>query len=137
MNGTYHNYAYYRDQKKLSDYQISQLTGVTRSTISDWKHGRHQPQTKTLKKIADFLGIEVNAFYNTVPDFIAYPDEPSKSMILESNPVRPEALYSRTTMYGVRLAGGKYIELSRECYEDLQSAIDIFIESWLKSKKLI
>lgn len=134
MNGTYQNYSYYRDKKQLSDYQVSQLSGVTRSTISDWKHGRHQPQMKTLQKIADFLDVDVNAFYNSPPDILVQAPD-GTAMIVEA--ARPQPLFSRTTMYGVKLADGRYIELPAQLYEDLQTAIDIYIESWLKSKKLI
>lgn len=136
MNGTYQNYSYYRDQKGLSDYQISQYTGVTRSTISDWKHERHQPQLKTLQKIADFLGVEVNAFYNSVPDYIVQKTERNPEYFIETA-TQTAPIYSKSMVYGVRLPDGQICELSKEEHEDLQTAIDIFIESWLRSKKLI
>ncbi len=137
MNGTYHNYSFYRDQKGLTDYHISQQTGVTRSTISDWKHGRHQPQAKTLQKIADYLNVEVNAFYNSVPDYTVHTTTKEPDVLIESDVRRASPLYSKSMFYGVRLPDGRTCELSKEDHEDLQAAVDIFIESWLKSKKLI
>lgn len=44
----------------LSAYKVSKLTGVTQSTLSDWKRGRSTPKTDTLQKIADYFGVSVD-----------------------------------------------------------------------------
>ena len=55
----YSVYAELRDKKGLSDYAVAKETGVGRSTLSDWKTGKHEPNTDNLIKIASFLGVSV------------------------------------------------------------------------------
>lgn len=52
------------DKKGVSPYRISQETGITQSTFSDWKNGRSVPKQDKLKKIADFFGVDVAYFYD-------------------------------------------------------------------------
>ena len=47
-------------EKGLTAYRISKETGVTQSTLSDWKRGRSTPKTENMKKIADFLNVSVD-----------------------------------------------------------------------------
>lgn len=44
----------------ISAYKVSKETGITQSTLSDWKRGRSTPKTDTMKKIADYFGVTVN-----------------------------------------------------------------------------
>ena len=46
-------------EKGLTAYRVSKETGVTQSTLSDWKRGRSTPKTDNMKKIADFLNVSV------------------------------------------------------------------------------
>ena len=41
-------------------YNVSKETGVTQSTLSDWKRGRSTPKTENMKKLADYFGITVD-----------------------------------------------------------------------------
>lgn len=43
----------------LTAYKVSKETGITQSTLSDWKRGRSTPKTENMKKIADYLGVTV------------------------------------------------------------------------------
>jgi len=56
----YQNYTRLRDERNLSDYAVSQHTGIPRSTFTDWKSGRSAPKMEKLIKIADFLGVTVD-----------------------------------------------------------------------------
>ena len=126
----YENYAKMRDEQGFSDYQISKEIGVSRSVFSDWKSGRHNPSKKSRAKISKVLNLPpVDYFFSS--------DRGDYFVETKNNIKRPEALYSRTAAYCVQLANGKYCELSKENYEKLQEDIDIYIESWLKSKKLV
>lgn len=58
-NKTYENYCLIRDKKGYKDSEIATGSGVTKSTLSDWKAGRYTPKTEKLQKIADFLGVSV------------------------------------------------------------------------------
>lgn len=51
-----------REEKGFTDYKVSELTGIPKSTFSDWKSGRSVPKTEKLKKIADCFGVTVDYF---------------------------------------------------------------------------
>lgn len=41
-------------------YQVAKATGVSQSTLSDWKLGKTTPRNPTLKKLADHYGVSVS-----------------------------------------------------------------------------
>ena len=47
-------------QHGVTAYKVSKETGVTQSTLSDWKRGRSTPKTDNMKKIADYFGVSVD-----------------------------------------------------------------------------
>ena len=44
----------------VTPYKVSKETGVTQSTLSDWKRGRSTPKSDNMKKIADYFGVTVD-----------------------------------------------------------------------------
>lgn len=52
----YVKYAEIRDLKGLKDNQVANISGICRSTFSDWKAGRSTPKVDKLDKIALALG---------------------------------------------------------------------------------
>lgn len=44
----------------VSSYKVSKDTGVTQTSLSNWKTGRSTPTTKTLQRIADYFGVTVD-----------------------------------------------------------------------------
>ena len=56
----YKNYEALKEAKGVTDYRVSEETGISRSTLSDWKSGAHTPNTENLKKIAAYFGIPVD-----------------------------------------------------------------------------
>lgn len=47
-------------ENNLTAYRVSKDTGVTQTTLSDWKTGRATPKTVTLQKIADYFGVSLD-----------------------------------------------------------------------------
>lgn len=47
-------------ERGITAYKVSKETGVTQSTLSDWKRGRSTPKTDNMKKIADYFGVTVD-----------------------------------------------------------------------------
>lgn len=47
-------------QHGITAYKVSKETGITQSTLSDWKRGRSTPKTDNMKKIADYFGVSVD-----------------------------------------------------------------------------
>ena len=55
----YERYVQLRDEKGVTDYKVSEETGITKSTFSDWKSGRSKPKVDKLKIIADYFGVSI------------------------------------------------------------------------------
>lgn len=53
-----------RENKKISVYRLSQITGISQGHISDLENGRNQPTIETLRKILVPLGITLSEFFN-------------------------------------------------------------------------
>lgn len=58
----YANYAAIRDKRGLTDAQVAKKTGLTQSTLSDWKAGRYTPAFGNIVKIAECLRVSANRF---------------------------------------------------------------------------
>ena len=58
----YARYVVLRDKKGVTDYKVSEETGITKSTFSDWKSGRSSPKVDKLKKLADYFGVSIEYF---------------------------------------------------------------------------
>lgn len=52
---TYKEYAEHRDANGMTDYKMSVLTGITKSTFSAWRHGKMTPKVESMLKIAKVL----------------------------------------------------------------------------------
>lgn len=52
----YENYEKILKEKGMTTYQVCMGTGISQTTISDWKKGRSKPKVDKLIKIAKFLG---------------------------------------------------------------------------------
>ena len=53
----YQRYSSIRDRKGLTDYKVSQLTGLAPSTISEWKTENATPKTDSVVALAGALGV--------------------------------------------------------------------------------
>ena len=59
-----HNvYAELRDTRGLSDYRVSKDTHISKSTLSEWKQGKRQPEYATIEKLARYFEVPVESFY--------------------------------------------------------------------------
>lgn len=58
----YEKYVKLRDEKGVTDYRVSVETGVTKSTLTDWKTGRSRPKVDKLKAIADYFSVPLEYF---------------------------------------------------------------------------
>lgn len=58
----YAKYCQLRDERKLTDYRVSEATGIGRSTFADWKSGRSKPKLEKLQKIAEYFGVSIEYF---------------------------------------------------------------------------
>lgn len=43
----------------VTAYKVSKATGISQSSLSDWKLGKITPKTENMKKIADYFGVSL------------------------------------------------------------------------------
>ncbi len=48
------------EEKGLTAYKVAKATGLSTSTLSNWKMGRYVPKLEKLQKIAIYLGVSVD-----------------------------------------------------------------------------
>ncbi len=46
----------------VTPYQVSKATGISQSTLSDWKTGRAKPKADKLLQLAEYFGVTVDYF---------------------------------------------------------------------------
>lgn len=59
---SYEVFRYLMYKKDVKKADVIRATGVTRPVLVDWEHGRREPSLKTLRRLADYFGIEVTEF---------------------------------------------------------------------------
>ena len=66
---------YFRTSHKLSQDQLSDLSGINISTIRKYETGERNPKPDQLLKIADALGVSINTFLDfdikTISDLLS------------------------------------------------------------------
>lgn len=60
----YEKFAELLCQKGITPYRVFKETGVSQTTLSDWKKGKSVPKIDKLQKIADYLEVPVGYFLN-------------------------------------------------------------------------
>lgn len=56
----YKNYEKIRDAHGYTDYRVAKETGISTSTLSEWKANISKPKVDKLLKIADLFGVTVD-----------------------------------------------------------------------------
>ena len=51
-----------REGKKITDYRVSQDTGIPKTTIESW-HPETKIRADNLKKLADYFGVSIEYFF--------------------------------------------------------------------------
>lgn len=135
MYKTYENYRFYRERLGLSDYAVSKLANVTTSTLSDWKTGKHHPNYKSIEKIAKALDINPDALYSDIPkDDSVSSDNTFRSG--EKAQMSGTETFMRQAITMVFMQNYDLTStLTQEEFDELKSAVEIYIESWIKAKK--
>ena len=58
----YEKYQKLKDGRGVTDYRVSEATGIPRSTFSEWKRGTYVPKIEKIIKIAKFFDVPVDYF---------------------------------------------------------------------------
>lgn len=75
---------YYRNQKKWSEYQLAEKSGLTQSTISSWYRKNMLPSISSLEKICNAFEITLSEFFAFEEDNFALTDV-QKKLLTETN----------------------------------------------------
>lgn len=59
---TYSRYAGLRDKRNMRDADVSKSTGISKSTISDWKNGKCIPKWDKMMCIAELFEMPIGVF---------------------------------------------------------------------------
>lgn len=46
--------------KGVTAYRVSKDTGVTQTSLSNWKNGKSEPSNENIKKLADYFGVSID-----------------------------------------------------------------------------
>lgn len=58
----YERYKELRDERNVTDYKVSQDTGISTSTLTDWKKKRYEPKVEKLQILAEYFGVPIEHF---------------------------------------------------------------------------
>lgn len=58
-------------EKGLTAYKVAKATGVSRSTLAEWKKKEYTPKLDKLQKLANYLGVSVYYLTGEVSDYDA------------------------------------------------------------------
>lgn len=56
----YETFARLMEERHLTPYKIAKETGISQSTLSDWKCGKSCPKIDKLQALADFFGVPLS-----------------------------------------------------------------------------
>lgn len=77
---------YFRKQACLSQKELSEKTGLSRSAIGMYESGRREPDFETLETIADFFNINMDTLLGRAPSPVPHsitPPTPPPSLPLQ------------------------------------------------------
>ena len=80
---------YFRKQAGLSQKELSEKTGLSRSAIGMYESGRREPDFETLETIADFFNINMDTLLGRVPSPIPAKKLPSNCLPLPRTVKKP------------------------------------------------
>lgn len=64
----YSKFMHLLQERGLTAYKVSQETGISQSTLSDWKTGRATPKADKLLILAHYFGVPVEYFLTEKED---------------------------------------------------------------------
>lgn len=64
-----------RNQNKLTQQQIADVLGISRSAYCGYETGRRSPDIDTLMSLSEFYGISLEKFIGKIPANYVYDDE--------------------------------------------------------------
>ena len=129
---TYEEYEKKITELGLSSYAVSELSGVSKAVLSQWKNGRTQPSRTTMNKLQLFF----NNYDPKKPNDYINQIQTIKFDIEEDSANQMENQMLRFSIYYLLLKYGKNVSLSEQQYKDLQRGLRAFISAWLQANDI-
>ena len=74
----------------ITPYRLCKDIGLSQNSITNWKTGKSQPKSETMKKIADYFGVSMNYLMTgseeEAPKYYLNPETAKKAQELFENP---------------------------------------------------
>lgn len=130
---TYDEFRQKCDNLGLTNYQVSEYSGISKATLSQWKNGNSKPSLKTIKRLEAFLN---NFDTELINYYVSYP---AKTHIATEYAMQIAAKKEKIWIesFGIRINDGHPVELTEIQFSELRKNTEIFANTWLKYNKLI
>lgn len=124
----YEKFAHLLQEKGVTPYRVHKETGVSQSTLSDWKNGKSVPKVDKLQLIADYFGVPVSYFLDEEPEN----SSPAKAEERTVEQILAEARSQLENEKGLMFDGGI---ASQEAIDSILAAMEIGLEVAMKKTK--
>ena len=124
----YEKFAHLLQEKQVTPYRVHKETGVSQSTLSDWKNGKSTPKIDKLQLIADYFGVPLSYFLESEQENSSSSLEEEQS--IES--ILAEARKKLESEKGLMFDGGV---ASQEAIDSIIAAMEIGLEVAMKKTK--
>ena len=127
---TYEEYCEKRDGMGLTDNAVASLSGVSKSTLSQWKNGKLTPSKRTIARLMSFI----STYDPTTMDLYNIGSEPSMTIYPKTPFYNPTCWVES---FGVRVNHGHPIKLTNDQFDELRQAAEIFVDTYLRIKGIL
>lgn len=86
----YERYEKLLSERNVTNYRVSKDTGITQTTLSEWKKGKITPKTDTLQKIADYFNVSLDYLTGNT-DYERWEDKYNMNGVLREDVLKYEA----------------------------------------------
>lgn len=124
----YEKFARLLQEKGVIPYRVHKETGVSQSTLSDWKNGKSIPKIDKLQLIADYFEVPVSYFLDEGQE----KSPPTQTEELTVEQILAEARSRLENEKGLMFDGGV---ASQEAIDSILAAMEIGLEVAMKKTK--
>lgn len=97
----YENFKKLLSEKKITPYKVAKETGISQSTLSDWKNGKSSPKYDKLIRIANYLNVDVNTLTGNSLDIPSGRNELPEQLLLIAQKTNGLSKNHRETIYNM------------------------------------
>lgn len=105
-------------EKGITQSELSRKSGVSTSTISDWKNKNKMPSSNKLSAIAEALGVPVEYLVNDTFDYINRKSEAPETVNVDSTAKELLAAYSALSLVNKAKALTYICKLNEEALQN-------------------